>query len=204
MSTEKTTAKRRSLADKLGRYDRPRDTLQLEIDRLRGLSVEKLIAEAQNIYTVELNATNGWTWLHRRVSYLALVRLSNGIISPRAQRNIDALNDPRVIADLKLEDEIMSRIATKKELKSKGIEKKPAEKRPTEKRPTEKKPTEKKPHESAAGLFQDLIMEGELTDDQIFKRVQEKFSLDDSKRSYVAWYRNYLKKRGKTIPTVTG
>ena len=190
MSTEKTKAKRRSLADKLDSCDRHRDALQLEIDRLRSLSAARLVVEAKNVYAIELDAANGWTWLHRRVSYLALVRLSNGVISPRAQRNIEALNDPRVIADLKLEDEIMSKTATKKELKSKGVEKKP----------TEKKPTEKKPRESAARLFQDLIMEGKLTDDQIFKRVQEKFGLDDSKRSYVAWYRNHLKKQGQTVP----
>lgn len=54
--------------------------------------------------------------------------------------------------------------------------------------------------ESAAQLFQALIMEGKLTDDQIFHKVQEKYNLDDNKRSYVAWYRNHLKKQGKKPP----
>lgn len=51
--------------------------------------------------------------------------------------------------------------------------------------------------ESAAQMFQDLIMAGKLTDDQIFEKVQEKFGLDEKKRGYVKWYRNHLKKQGK-------
>lgn len=51
--------------------------------------------------------------------------------------------------------------------------------------------------ESAASLFQRLILEGKLTDDQIFKQVQKQFKLDDSRRSYVAWYRKKLIKDGK-------
>ena len=43
-------------------------------------------------------------------------------------------------------------------------------------------------------------MEGGLTDDAIFEIVQEEFDLDASKRSYVAWYRNYLKKEGQNPP----
>ena len=50
----------------------------------------------------------------------------------------------------------------------------------------------KKP--SAAQRFKDLIMEGKLTDKQIFLKVQSEFNLDDSKSGYVAWYRNWLKK----------
>lgn len=56
------------------------------------------------------------------------------------------------------------------------------------------------PRETAAALFQDLIMDGKLTDDQIFAKVKAKFGLDDKKRSYVAWYRNKLKKDGKKPP----
>lgn len=59
-------------------------------------------------------------------------------------------------------------------------------------------PVEKKP--SAASRFQDLIMEGKKSDDDIFKIVQKEFGLDDSKRSYVGWYRNKLKKDGKNPP----
>lgn len=54
--------------------------------------------------------------------------------------------------------------------------------------------------ESAAQMFQDLIMAGKLTDDQIFEKVQEKFGLDEKKRGYVKWYRNHLKKNGKNPP----
>lgn len=54
--------------------------------------------------------------------------------------------------------------------------------------------------ESAAQMFQDLIMEGKLTDDKIFEKVQTKFGLDDSKKGYVKWYRNHLAKLGKNPP----
>lgn len=54
--------------------------------------------------------------------------------------------------------------------------------------------------ETAAALFQELIMAGTLTDDKIFAKVKDKFDLDDNKRSYVAWYRNKLTKDGKKPP----
>lgn len=63
-------------------------------------------------------------------------------------------------------------------------------------------PKEKKP--SAAARFQDLIMEGKRTDDEIFAIVQKEFGLPDSKRNYVSWYRNYLKKQGKAPPPAVG
>lgn len=53
---------------------------------------------------------------------------------------------------------------------------------------------------SAAQMFQDLIMAGRLTDDQIFEKVQAEFGLDEKKRGYVKWYRNHLKKQGKNPP----
>ena len=53
---------------------------------------------------------------------------------------------------------------------------------------------------SAAQMFQDLIMEGKLTDDQIFEKVQQAFGLDEKKRGYVKWYRNHLVKQGKKPP----
>lgn len=66
---------------------------------------------------------------------------------------------------------------------------------------TAAKVKEQKPkRESAARMFQELIMDGNLTDDAIFAAVKEKFNLDDSKRGYVGWYRNYLKKQGKNPP----
>ena len=70
-------------------------------------------------------------------------------------------------------------------------------------------PTEKKAKvagaQSAAALFKELIMAGKLTDDKIFEKVQEKFGLDDSKRSYVAWYRKDLIKKGvEGVPEAKG
>lgn len=59
---------------------------------------------------------------------------------------------------------------------------------------------QKEPRVSAASRFKELIMEGKLTDDAIFEIVQKEFNLDDSKRSYVPWYRNYLKKEGQNPP----
>lgn len=60
------------------------------------------------------------------------------------------------------------------------------------------KPGERKP--SAAQMFQDLIMAGKLTDDQIFEKVQAEFGLDEKKRGYVKWYRSHLRKQGKNPP----
>lgn len=61
--------------------------------------------------------------------------------------------------------------------------------------------TEKKDRgPTAARRFQELIMEGKKTDDQIFAVVQKEFGLDDNKRSYVKWYRNYLTKQGQNPP----
>jgi hypothetical protein len=57
---------------------------------------------------------------------------------------------------------------------------------------------EKKP--SAAQMFQDLIMAGNMTDDQIFEEVQAEFGLDEKKRGYVKWYRNHLTKLGMKPP----
>lgn len=57
---------------------------------------------------------------------------------------------------------------------------------------------------TAASMFRELIMADgktqKLTDDQIFAKVQEKFGLDDSRRTYVAWYRKDLAKKGQTPP----
>lgn len=53
---------------------------------------------------------------------------------------------------------------------------------------------------SAAATFKELILKGTLTDDQIFAQAQKKHGLDDSKRSYVAWYRNNLRKSGVKVP----
>lgn len=53
---------------------------------------------------------------------------------------------------------------------------------------------------SAAQMFRDLILAGQLTDDQIFQQVQQTFKLDASRRTYVDWYRKQLKKQGADVP----
>jgi hypothetical protein len=53
---------------------------------------------------------------------------------------------------------------------------------------------------SPAAYFRELIMKGGQPDSKIFAAVKAKHNLDDSKRSYVAWYRNQLKKQGKNPP----
>lgn len=53
---------------------------------------------------------------------------------------------------------------------------------------------------SASQVFKNLIMAGKLTDLQIFDQVKAEFGLDDSKRGYVKWYRNHLKKQGLNPP----
>lgn len=99
-------------------------------------------------------------------------------------------------------------VKTVKKAAGKAAKSAPAEKAP--KAAKEKKaPAEKKPKDdrgpTAASRFQELLMEGKggtcvHTDDQIFAKVQKEFGLDDGKRSYVKWYRNYLTKQGKNPP----
>ncbi len=67
-------------------------------------------------------------------------------------------------------------------------------------KPTKAAPAKTGGKTSAAQMFQDLIMAGKLTDDQIFEKVQAEFGLDEKKRGYVKWYRNHLKKQGKNPP----
>lgn len=91
-----------------------------------------------------------------------------------------------------------------KTAKKAATKKAAADAKPTKGTKTGKAPAEKKEKAargpSAAARFQELIMEGKKTDDQIFAAVQKEFGLDDSKRSYVKWYRNYLTKQGKNPP----
>lgn len=68
----------------------------------------------------------------------------------------------------------------------------------TAKEPKADKPSA--PRESAASMFKELILAGNLTDEKIFKKVQEKFGLDDNKSGYVKWYRNDLSKKGLNPP----
>lgn len=56
------------------------------------------------------------------------------------------------------------------------------------------------PAKSASALFQELIMDGKLTDDEIFEEVKRQFGLDDSKKGYVKWYRAHMRKKGIKVP----
>lgn len=56
--------------------------------------------------------------------------------------------------------------------------------------------------ETASSMFRDLIMRGTMTNNAIWLKVSEKYNLDDSKRYYVSWYRNSLKKAGMDVPPV--
>ena len=59
----------------------------------------------------------------------------------------------------------------------------------------------KEPRLTPATTFRELIMKGGLTDDQIFAAVQKKHpEVTKAKRTYVAWYRNDLRKRGENPP----
>jgi len=56
-------------------------------------------------------------------------------------------------------------------------------------------------YKSVSAMFKGLLIENEtkktkLTDDQIFEAVRKKFGIDESKRGYVSWNRNWLKKEG--------
>lgn len=89
--------------------------------------------------------------------------------------------------------------AKKATTKTAKADAKPAKAAKEKKAPAEKKERAAR-GPTAASRFQELIMEGKKTDDQIFAVVQKEFGLDDSKRSYVKWYRNYLTKQGKNPP----
>ena len=64
--------------------------------------------------------------------------------------------------------------------------------------------TPKERKATAGTMFKELILAGQLTDDQIFAAVQKEYGLDDGKRGYVKWYRNDLKKKGSNPPEALG
>lgn len=81
------------------------------------------------------------------------------------------------------------------------VKKEPAAKKaPMPKKAPAPKKINGEKRESAAQMFKDLIMEGKLTDAQIFAKVKAKYGLDDSKAGYVKWYRNHLDKQGMNPP----
>jgi hypothetical protein len=71
-------------------------------------------------------------------------------------------------------------------------------------------PAEKKERApSASSRFKELIMANAtakkpLNDDEIFDKVAGEFNLDEKKRTYVAWYRNDMKKKGMNPPDPVG
>lgn len=93
--------------------------------------------------------------------------------------------------------------AEKSAPKGKAAAEKPAKAKPAKSSATGEK---KSRGPTAASRFQELLLEkgagGKCahTDDQIFAKVQKEFNLDDGKRGYVKWYRNYLTKQGKNPP----
>lgn len=49
---------------------------------------------------------------------------------------------------------------------------------------------------TASAMFRALLVAGGLSDEEIFAKVSEKFNLEPSKKHYVSWYRNELRKKG--------
>lgn len=87
---------------------------------------------------------------------------------------------------------------------AKAVESAPAKKVAAKSAPTKaaapvKSEKESAPRETAASMFQELLAMGKHTDAVIFEKVKAKFGLDDKKRSYVGWYRNYMRKQGVEV-----
>ena len=87
--------------------------------------------------------------------------------------------------------------AAKKSVK--GATPAPTEKKAAAKTAPIKAEKDSAPRETAAAMFQELLALGKHTDTVIFEKVQAKFGLDDKKRSYVGWYRNYMRKQGLEV-----
>lgn len=75
----------------------------------------------------------------------------------------------------------------------------PAKKAPAKKAVGDEAPV-KKSRVSVSSRIRELILEGVLTDDKIFAKVQKEFDLDDKKRSYIAWNRSDLRRKGRNPP----
>lgn len=63
-------------------------------------------------------------------------------------------------------------------------------------KPTKKlaKTAKPKKRESVSGFMQQMIRDGS-TDAEVWEASQKKFGLDDSKKHYPRWYRNYIKRQ---------
>lgn len=109
-------------------------------------------------------------------------------VMPKSQHELKKTNERAAAAEL-------AKAEKKKGDTSSG---KPGKKATPGKAKTNPKPEDKKPRarqETAARMFQDLIMEGKLSDEQIFAKVQAKFGLSDDKKWYTNWYRHYLRRK---------
>jgi len=97
-------------------------------------------------------------------------------------------------------EKMLSRLISLPKKVAKEVEKAVVRSRRKAKKPVAAPPVDGAEYKSASQMFQDLIMSGKLTDNEIFEQVKEAFGLDEKKRGYVNWYRNNLKKKGENPP----
>jgi len=209
------------------RTDRQRST-SIEVDRHDGV-VTYLFFTAEGVDVAKLNARMYEDQFNLELRDYPLIKAVNHYIAfaTRLGATNEAMEWLAKLVNRDITKETEMATTKKSTSAASKAAKKPAAKKPAHKAPTAKErtafkekffggksgSTAKKPaakpaakkatgekRESAAQMFQDLIMEGKLTDDQIFKKVQNKFGLDDNKRGYVKWYRNHLIKNGKKPP----
>lgn len=107
--------------------------------------------------------------------------------------------EPDKTAPTKANDKAKASLAVKPEsVKPKtapAAKAKPAEKPTTLKKGPSKAVNAE--YKSASKMFEALVLEQVLTDDEIFAAVQKKFGLDEKKRSYVGWWKSHLRREGK-------
>jgi hypothetical protein len=131
--------------------------------------------------SLEIQFAGDFSWSESRVQIMGLVKLAEV-----GDRLVSDTTDVKQLLHTPTTEEI--EMATKaKNVKAK-------------KKASKERKVSGEKRETAAAMFCDLIMAGSLSDDKIFAKVKEKFGLDDKKRSYVAWYRNKLKKDGQKPP----
>jgi hypothetical protein len=140
------------------------------------------------------------------LNYCTILGASDEVLDALA-KIINVTKEDREMATSKFDNPPPTELRGKKKTPVKKKATVKAKASPTKKATTKKAPAKKRAtkvpageYTSAAKMFQGLIMEGKLTDDEIFAAVQEQFGLDDKKRSYVGWYRNKLKKDGQNPP----
>lgn len=140
------------------------------------------------------------------LNYCTILGASDEVLDALAQV-IPITNEDREMATSKFSNPPPTELRGKKKAPAKKKAAPKAKAAPAKKAAPKKAPAKKRAakapageYKSAAQMFQELILAGKLTDDEIFAAVQEQFGLDDKKRSYVGWYRNKLKKDGQNPP----